>query len=52
MYLFDTNHVSLIDRGGEEAQNILARLKRMAPDDIAVSVISYDSRIDVLDSSG
>lgn len=45
MYLMDTDHVSLIDRGGTPGNNIKRRLATVPPDDVSVSVISYEEQI-------
>ena len=45
MYLLDTDHISLMDRGRAEGQNIPARLSRVPQDDVSASVISYEEQI-------
>ncbi len=45
MYLLDTDHISLLDRGGIEGQNIRTRLSHTPPDDISASIISYEEQI-------
>ena len=45
MYLLDTDHISLMDRGGAEGQAIRARLKRVPPDDVSASAISYEEQM-------
>jgi len=44
MYLLDTDHMSLLQRGGEESQRIVARLRTLPPDDVAVTVISFEEQ--------
>ena len=41
MYILDTDHLSLLDRGGREAQSLFVRLASVNPDEIAVTIISY-----------
>ena len=45
MYLLDTDHISLMDRGGSAGQAILSRLTRVPPDDVSASIISYEEQI-------
>ena len=40
--LLDTDHISLIARGGAEGQRIRQRLSAFDPGDIAVSIVSYE----------
>ena len=50
MYLLDTDHISLMDRGGAEGQAIRARLKRVPPDDVVRQhhqLRGADTRMDV-----
>ncbi|WP_395095254.1 type II toxin-antitoxin system VapC family toxin [Armatimonas sp.] len=44
MYLLDTGHISLIDRGGDEGQRILRRLAGLPEEDVAISVVSYEEQ--------
>lgn len=44
MYLLDTDHISLIDRGTDEGQRIIRRLAGIPEEDVAVSVISYEEQ--------
>lgn len=37
MYLLDTDHMSLLQRGGEESLRIVAHLRTLPPDDVAVT---------------
>lgn len=45
MYLLDTDHISLIHRGGAEGQRILARLVTEPTEQIALSIISYEEQM-------
>ena len=45
IYLLDTDHISLIARKSVEGQKIYARLSAFSPDDIAVSIISYEEQM-------
>lgn len=44
MYFFDTDHMSLLDLGGAEGERIKARLRNVPPDDVAVTIISYEEQ--------
>ena len=44
MYLLDTDHISLIDRGGDEGKRLTRRLAGIPEDEVAVSVISYEEQ--------
>ena len=45
MYLLDTDHISLLDRGGAEGQRIRARIAGLpANEEIAATIISYEER--------
>src|SRR5438046_8341177 len=45
MYLLDTDHMSLIERGGPEGARIRERLRRIPPDDAATTIISYEEQM-------
>ena len=45
MYVLDTDHISLIQRGGAEAQRILAKLSHFQENQICVTVITYEEQI-------
>jgi tRNA(fMet)-specific endonuclease VapC len=45
MYLLDTDHISLMDRGGAEGRNIQARLDRVPADDIVASIVSFEEQM-------
>lgn len=44
MHLLDSDHMTLVERGGETGQRLRIRLSLLAPDDIATTVISYDEQ--------
>jgi tRNA(fMet)-specific endonuclease VapC len=44
MYLFDTDHMSLIERGGIEYERIKAYLRTVPLDDVATTIISYEEQ--------
>ena len=44
MYLLDTDHLSLLQRSGEGAQRLLARLADVSADEVAVTIISYEEQ--------
>jgi tRNA(fMet)-specific endonuclease VapC len=44
MYILDTDHLSTLDRGGVTAQWLLQRLAKVNPDQVAVSIISYEEQ--------
>jgi tRNA(fMet)-specific endonuclease VapC len=46
MYILDTDHLSFIQRKGQEGRNILSRLSRLSEDvEIAVTVVTYEEQI-------
>ncbi len=45
MYVLDTDHISLIQRGGAEGQRILAKLAHFRESEICVTVITYEEQI-------
>ena len=45
MHLLDTDHMSLLDRGGAEGARIRARLRGIPPDDVATSIVSYEEQM-------
>lgn len=44
MYLFDTDHMSLIEHGGVEYERIKGQLRTVPPDDVATTIISYEEQ--------
>jgi tRNA(fMet)-specific endonuclease VapC len=45
MYILDTDHLSVIDRGGVKAQRLLQRLEGIDPTQVATSIISYEEQM-------
>jgi tRNA(fMet)-specific endonuclease VapC len=45
MVLLDTDHISLIARGGAEGQRIRKRLSVLPPTEVAVSIASYEEQM-------
>jgi len=46
MYILDTDHLSLIQRNGQEGKRILAKLATIeAPVEVAVTVITYEEQV-------
>jgi tRNA(fMet)-specific endonuclease VapC len=45
MYILDTDHLSVIDRGGANAQCLLRRLASIYPNQVATSIISYEEQM-------
>jgi tRNA(fMet)-specific endonuclease VapC len=45
MCLLDTDHITLLDRGGAEGQRIRSRLSQVPPEDVAASVVSYEEQM-------
>jgi tRNA(fMet)-specific endonuclease VapC len=45
MYLLDTDHLSILERGGTEAQNLLIRLANLNPNDVGATIISYEEQL-------
>jgi tRNA(fMet)-specific endonuclease VapC len=45
MYLLDTDHITLLDRGGQEGDRIRTRLSHIPPEEVAASVISYEEQM-------
>ena len=44
MYLLDTDHLSVLERGGAEAVRLRRRLQAVSPDEVAATVISYEEQ--------
>ena len=44
MYLLDTDHMSLLERGGAEGETLRIRLRSIPPDDAATTIISYEEQ--------
>jgi len=45
MYLFDTDHITLLDRGGEEGERLRVRLTSVPPAEAVASVVSYEEQM-------
>jgi tRNA(fMet)-specific endonuclease VapC len=45
MYILDTDHLSLIQRNGEEGKRILTRLATVEKTEVAVTVITYEEQV-------
>jgi tRNA(fMet)-specific endonuclease VapC len=45
MYIFDTDHLSVLDRGGVKAQSLLQKLAGVDPTQVATSIISYEEQM-------
>lgn len=44
MYLLDTDHLTVLERGGEESLRLRQRLQQISPHEVAASVISYEEQ--------
>lgn len=44
MYLLDTDHLSVLERGGVQAERLRQRLATVAPDQVAVTIVSYEEQ--------
>jgi predicted nucleic acid-binding protein len=45
MYVLDTDHLSLVQRGGAAGQQILSRMAHLRKDELFVTVISYEEQV-------
>ena len=45
MVFLDTDHMSLIQRGGTEGQRIRQRLRALPLDDVATTIVSYEEQM-------
>ena len=45
MYILDTDHLSVLDRGGVNAQHLLQRLAGVSSSQVAASIISYEEQM-------
>lgn len=45
MYILDTDHLSVLDKGGVEAQRLLLRLANINPSQVAATIISYEEQM-------
>lgn len=44
MYLLDTDHLSVLERGGVEAQRLSSRLANIPAEEIAATIVSYEEQ--------
>lgn len=44
MYLLDTDHLSILERGGLDAQPLQRRLQALPPDEVAATIVSYEEQ--------
>ena len=44
MYILDTDHLSLIQRNGEQGKRILKRLENLEKVEVAVTIITYEEQ--------
>ena len=44
MYLLDTDHLSVLERGGADAERLRHRLQALLPAEIAATVVSYEEQ--------
>lgn len=45
MYLFDTDHISVFDRGGASAQTLLAKMTHINPNEVATTIVTYEEQM-------
>lgn len=45
MYILDTDHLSVIDRGGVKAERLLQRLTKVDPSQVVTTIISYEEQM-------
>lgn len=45
MYIFDTDHLSVLERGGANAQRLRRKLKNISSDRVAATIISYEEQM-------
>jgi tRNA(fMet)-specific endonuclease VapC len=45
MVLLDSDHMSLLQRGGEPGQRIKQRLGHLPPDEVATTIINYEEQM-------
>lgn len=44
MYLLDTDHLSVLERGGDGTVRLQQRLRTVSPDAVAATVVSYEEQ--------
>lgn len=45
MYILDTDHLTVLDRGGAAAQRLLQRLAQVSSTQVAATIISYEEQM-------
>jgi tRNA(fMet)-specific endonuclease VapC len=45
MYILDTDHLSILERGGSASQRLLQRLANVDPTQLGASIISYEEQM-------
>ncbi len=45
MYILDTDHLSVLDRGGTQAQRLIQRLANVRSNQVVASIISYEEQM-------
>ncbi len=45
MYLLDTDHLSILERGGEASQKLRTRLSQVDADQVGTTIISYEEQM-------
>lgn len=45
MYILDTDHLSVLERGGTSAQRLFQRLATVAPSAVKTTIISYEEQM-------
>ena len=45
MYIFDTDHLSFIQRNGQEGKQILAKLATIKEPTVAVTIVTYEEQV-------
>ncbi len=45
MYILDTDHISIFDRGGPSAQALLSRLARIDPNEVVTTIVTYEEQM-------
>jgi tRNA(fMet)-specific endonuclease VapC len=43
--ILDTDHLTILQRRGAESERLLARLDRLAPDDIGTTIVNYQEQV-------
>ncbi len=45
MYLLDTDHISILDLGGQQAQQLLKKLAAITSSEVATTIITYEEQM-------